>query len=125
MTVMVCPGLKDLQEVILFAVDVSVAVPGNTALLFAICIVPVLARMTMGMFAARQSFRNSIESLLYIVLCDHQRATRGLFLFPVVPFPLNSSAIPGPVALFRMGSTFCPASYFGVDVFLCHDLWKL
>lgn len=44
---------------------ISAAVPVNTALLlFAICIVPMLARMAMGILAARRSFSNSIASLL-------------------------------------------------------------
>lgn len=101
---------------------ISVAVPVNTALLlFAICIVPMLARMAMGILAARRSFSNSIASLLYMVQsCATTRfLLEGLSLFPVVPLPLNSSAFPGSVALFRMGSVCCLASYFGAGVCLC------
>lgn len=56
---MVCPGLEELQEVILFAVAVSLPVPGNIALVCS----PVLATMAMGMLAARQAFSHSIVSL--------------------------------------------------------------
>lgn len=53
----------------------------GTQLLFAICVVLVLATMAMGMLAARQSFSHSIVSLLSVQpLMGHKTFIAGIFL---------------------------------------------
>lgn len=79
---MVCPGpLGSSGSCFICSRCVSVAVPVNTALLlFAMCIVPMLARMAMGTLAGRQSFSNSLISLLYMVqCCVATEGPQGLF----------------------------------------------
>lgn len=72
---------------------VSVAVTVNSALLlFAVCLDPALARVAMGMFAARQSLHNSVVLLLSTVCCHattegSQSLLEGLSLFLVVLIP--------------------------------------
>lgn len=70
---MVHPGLGKLQEVILFVVDVSLPVPGNTALV-CICVIPVLATMAMGMLSARQAFSHP---LCHCSLCSAEQPLMG------------------------------------------------
>lgn len=72
---------------------VSVSVTVNSALLlFAVCLDPALARVAMGMFAARQSLHNSVVLLLSTVCCHAttegpQSLLEGLSLFLVVLIP--------------------------------------
>lgn len=61
----------------------------SALLLFAICLDPALARVAMGMFAARQSLHNSLVLLLSTVRCHattkgSQSLLEGLSLFLVL-----------------------------------------